>query len=88
MKATAEGESESMKLLAKGNSDARLATAEKTMESLRVVAEAMKGIDNDPTQYLIGVQYIKMLTTLASQAAEVDVYMPLQTDVGGASCRM
>jgi len=28
------------------------------------------------------------LTTLASQAARVEVYMPLQTDVGGASCRM
>ena len=88
MKAMAEGDSESMKLLAKGNSDARLIMAEKTMESLRVIANAMEGIDSDPTQYLIGIQYIKMLTALTSKASKVEVYMPLQTNVGGASCRM
>ena len=34
------GDSESMKLISKGNSDARLIIAQKTMESLRTVAEA------------------------------------------------
>lgn len=77
-----------MKLIAKGSSDARLIIAEKTMESLRVVSKAMEGICADPTQYLIGVQYIKMLTSLTSQKAEVEVYMPLQTDIGGATSRM
>ena len=87
-KAIATGESESMKLIAKGSSDARLIIAEKTMESLRVVSKAMEGICADPTQYLIGLQYIKMLTSLASKGTDVEVYMPLQTDIGAATSRM
>ena len=46
-----------MKLISKGNSDARLVIAQKTMESLKTVADAMKGLNADPTQYLIGIQY-------------------------------
>ena len=77
-----------MKLISKGSSDARLIIAEKTMESLRVVSKAMEGISTDPTQYLIGVQYIKMLTALTTKGADIEVDMPLQTDVGGATGRM
>ena len=77
-----------MKLIAKGNSDARLIIAEKTADSIRVVAEAMKGICNDPTQYLIGVKYIKMLSALAGGTSSVEVYIPLQMDVGGATERL
>ena len=77
-----------MKLIAKGNSDARLIIAEKTAASIRVVADAMKGICNDPTQYLIGIKYIKMLTALASNNAPVEVYIPLQMDVGGATAHL
>ena len=77
-----------MKLIAKGNSDARLIIAEKTAASIRVVAEAMKGLCNDPTQYLIGIKYIKMLTALANNNAPVEVYIPLQMDVGGATAHL
>lgn len=81
------GESESMKLIAKGSSDARLIIAEKTVESLKVVADAMKGVSNDPTQYMIGLQYIKMLQTVCRNA-NVEVYMPMQFNVGGDSSRL
>ena len=71
-----------MKLIAKGSSDARLIIAEKTMESLRVVSKAMEGICADPTQYLIGLQYIKMLKyichykqILELQQVECDVFV-------------
>ena len=77
-----------MKLIAKGNSDARLIIAEKTAASIRVVAEAMKGLCSDPTQYLIGIKYIKMLTALANNNAPVEVYIPLQRDVGGATAHL
>lgn len=87
MKALATGSSESLKLMAKGASDARLIIAEKTVESLKVVGEAMKGISNDPTQYMIGLQYIKMLRTVCKNA-NVEVYMPLQMNVGGATSRL
>ena len=87
MKALATGSSESLKLMAKGASDARLIIAEKTVESLKVVGEAMKNISNDPTQYMIGLQYIKMLKTVCKNAA-VEVYMPLQMNVGGATSRL
>ena len=52
------------------------------------MSKAMEGISTDPTQYLIGVQYIKMLTALTTKGADIEVYMPLQTDVGGATGRM
>lgn len=87
-KAQAVGESESMKSLAKGNSDARLIIAEKTAESLTIVANALKGISKDPTQYLIGTQYMKMLRSIASRASSVQVYMPIQTDIGGDTCHL
>ena len=87
MKALATGSSESLKLMAKGASDARLIIAEKTVESLKVVGEAMKNISNDPTQYMIGLQHIKMLKTVCKNAA-VEVYMPLQMNVGGATSRL
>ena len=48
----------------------------------------MKGICNDPTQYLIGVKYIKMLSALAGGNSSVEVYIPLQMDVGGATERL
>ena len=73
--------------MAKGSSDARLIIAEKTVESLKVVADAMKGISNDPTQYMIGLQYIKMLQSVCRNT-HVEVYMPLQFDVGGATSRL
>lgn len=73
--------------MAKGSSDARLIIAEKTVESLKVVADAMKGISNDPTQYMIGLQYIKMLQTVCKNA-DVEVYMPLQLNVGGGTSRL
>ena len=47
----------------------------------------MKGITNDPTQYMIGVQYIKMLTSICSNT-NVEVYLPLQLDIGGATSRL
>ena len=87
-KAAAQGDSESMKLISKGNSDARLVIAQKTMESLKTVADAMKGLNADPTQYLIGIQYIKTLVALASAGKSVEVYMPFQTDVGGLTSRL
>ena len=73
--------------MAKGAIDARLIIAEKTMESLKVVGDAMKGLTNDPTQYMIGVQYIKMLTSICSNT-NVEVYLPLQLDIGGATSRL
>lgn len=77
-----------MKLISKGNSDARLVIAQKTMESLKTVTDAMKGLNADPTQYLIGIQYIKTLVALASAGKSVEVYMPFQTDVGGLTSRL
>lgn len=48
----------------------------------------MKGLCSDPTQYLIGIKYIKMLTALANNNAPVEVYIPLQMDVGGATAHL
>lgn len=88
MKTRATGDSSSVKSIAEGNRNARLIVAEKTAESLNVVASALKNVTNDPTQYLIGIQYIEMLRAIARNAQDVTVYLPLQTNVGGIAAKL
>ena len=83
MKTIATGESERTIILAEGNKQARLIIAEKTAESLRTIASTIKSFSNDPTQYLIGLQYIKMLQSLGNYGGDIEVYMPLQLDLAG-----
>lgn len=87
-KTRATGDSTSVKSIAEGNRNARLIIAEKTAESLNVVADALKGVTKDPTQYLIGVQYVNMLREIAKKAKTVTVYLPLETDIGGIASKL
>ncbi|KAK8809519.1 hypothetical protein WA158_000462 [Blastocystis sp. Blastoise] len=88
MKATSYGDAESIKLVSKGTADARLIVAQQRAEAIRLVANALKGISVDPTQYLIGIQYITALRTLATaNSAHCYLYVPLETDISGAAGR-
>lgn len=88
MKANAIGEAESQKLISKGTADARYIVAEQRAEAIRLIADALKGITKDATQYLIGVQYIQALQSIITKNVSCVLYMPLQTDISGAAGRL
>ena len=84
----AEGQKQAQILEAEGDAQARIRRAQGEAEAIRLVSEAIKGSNGDPTNYLIAMKYLETLTDMTSGQNNKVVYMPYEatgvlSSVGG-----
>lgn len=70
--------------LLQGTAEARQTLARAEAEAVRIVAEALKGFNVNPTQYMIALKYISTFSKVVSSANSRTVYFPYESDVVGA----
>ncbi len=73
----AEGEKQSLILQAQGAAEARLTAATAEAESLRQIAEGIKG--GNPAQYMIMMKYIESLREMSNAKNAKVIFMPVET---------
>jgi regulator of protease activity HflC (stomatin/prohibitin superfamily) len=84
----AEGQKQSQVLEAEGDAQARIRRAQGEAEAIRLVTEAIKASNGDPTNYLIAMKYLETLTDMTSGQNNKVIYMPYEatgvlSSVGG-----
>lgn len=85
---TAEGQKQGQILEAEGDAQARIRRAQGEAEAIRLVTEAIKGTNADPTNYLIAMKYLETLKEMTSGQNNKVIYMPYEatgvlSSVGG-----
>lgn len=85
---TAEGQKQSQILEAEGDAQSRIRRAQGEAEAIRLVTEAIKASNGDPTNYLIAMKYLETLGDLTSGQNNKVIYMPYEatgvlSSVGG-----
>jgi regulator of protease activity HflC (stomatin/prohibitin superfamily) len=85
---TAEGQKQSQILEAEGDAQSRIRRAQGEAEAIRLVTEAIKGSNADPTNYLIAMKYLETLKEMTSGQNNKVIYMPYEatgvlSSVGG-----
>ena len=85
---TAEGQKQSQILEAEGDAQSRIRRAQGEAEAIRLVTEAIKASNGDPTNYLIAMKYLETLTDMTSGQNNKVIYMPYEatgvlSSVGG-----
>ncbi len=85
---TAEGQKQSQILEAEGDAQSRIRRAQGEAEAIRLVTEAIKGSNADPTNYLIAMKYLETLREMTSGQNNKVIYMPYEatgvlSSVGG-----
>lgn len=85
---TAEGQKQGQILEAEGDAQARIRRAQGEAEAIRLVTDAIKGSNADPTSYLIAMKYLETLKEMTSGQNNKVVYMPYEatgilSSVGG-----
>ncbi len=84
----AEGQKNAQILEAEGDAQARIRRAQGESEAIRMVTEAIKASNGDPTNYLIAMKYLETLTDMTSGKDNKVIYMPYEatgvlSSVGG-----
>jgi regulator of protease activity HflC (stomatin/prohibitin superfamily) len=84
----AQGQKESQILEAEGDAQSRIRRAQGEAEAIRLVTEAIKGSNADPTNYLIAMKYLETLKEMTSGQNNKVIYMPYEatgvlSSVGG-----
>jgi regulator of protease activity HflC (stomatin/prohibitin superfamily) len=85
---TAEGQKQSQILEAEGDAQSRIRRAQGEAEAIRLVTEAIKASNGDPTNYLIAMKYLETLGDITSGQNNKVIYMPYEatgviSSVGG-----
>jgi len=85
---TAEGQKQSQILEAEGDAQSRIRRAQGEAEAIRLVTDAIKGSNADPTNYLIAMKYLETLKEMTSGQNNKVIYMPYEatgvlSSVGG-----
>ncbi|MCU0319022.1 MAG: SPFH/Band 7/PHB domain protein [Flavobacteriales bacterium] len=85
---TAEGQKQAQILEAEGDAQSRIRRAQGEAEAIRLVTEAIKGSNADPTNYLIAMKYLETLKEMTSGQNNKVIYMPYEatgvlSSVGG-----
>ncbi|HRF81985.1 MAG TPA: SPFH domain-containing protein [Flavobacteriales bacterium] len=85
---TAEGQKQSQILEAEGDAQSRIRRAQGEAEAIRLVTEAIKASNGDPTTYLIAMKYLETLSEMTSGQNNKVIYMPYEatgvlSSVGG-----
>jgi len=85
---TAEGQKQAQILEAEGDAQSRIRRAQGEAEDIRLVTEAIKGSNADPTNYLIAMKYLETLKEMTSGQNNKVIYMPYEatgvlSSVGG-----
>lgn len=85
---TAEGQKQGQILEAEGDAQSRIRRAQGEAEAIRLVTDAIKGSNADPTSYLIAMKYLETLKEMTSGQNNKVVYMPYEatgilSSVGG-----
>lgn len=85
---TSEGEKQSQILQAEGDAQSRIRRAQGEAEAIRLVTEAIKASNGDPTTYLIAMKYLETLGDITSGQNNKVIYMPYEatgviSSVGG-----
>lgn len=83
--ALATGRQQSMIIRAKAAADARVIIARAEADAIRIVGETLSDLNIDTTQYMIATKYMETLTAVAGNASERKIFLPLETDIGGAT---
>jgi len=84
----AEGQKSAQILEAEGDAQARVRRAQGEAEAIRLVTEAIKGTNADPTSYLIAMKYLETLKEMTSGQNNKVIYIPYEatgvlSSVGG-----
>lgn len=84
----AEGQKQAQVLEAEGDAQARIRRAQGEAEAIRLVTEAIKASNGDPTNYLIAMKYLETLQEMTSGKDNKVIYMPFEatgvlSSVGG-----
>jgi regulator of protease activity HflC (stomatin/prohibitin superfamily) len=84
----AQGQKESQILEAEGDAQSRIRRAQGEAEAIRLVTDAIKGSNADPTNYLIAMKYLETLKEMTSGQNNKVIYMPYEatgvlSSVGG-----
>ncbi|MEZ4755365.1 MAG: SPFH domain-containing protein [Flavobacteriales bacterium] len=85
---TAEGQKQAQILEAEGDAQSRIRRAQGEAEAIRLVTDAIKGSNADPTNYLIAMKYLETLKEMTSGQNNKVIYMPYEatgvlSSVGG-----
>jgi len=85
---TAEGQKQAQILEAEGDAQSRIRRAQGEAEAIRLVTDAIKGSNADPTNYLIAMKYLETLKEMTSGQNNKVIYMPSEatgvlSSVGG-----
>ncbi|KAF0742792.1 hypothetical protein Ae201684P_000145 [Aphanomyces euteiches] len=86
--ALATGEQQSMIIKARAAAEARLIIARAEAEALTLVSNSLKDMAVDATQYMIALRYIETLGAMAKSSKQCEVFMPMETNVVGATAVM
>ncbi|HEY0978380.1 MAG TPA: SPFH domain-containing protein [Flavobacteriales bacterium] len=84
----AEGQKQAQILEAEGDAQSRIRRAQGEAEAIRLVTEAIKASNGDPTNYLIAMKYLETLGEMTSGQNNKVVYIPYEatgvlSSVGG-----
>lgn len=86
--ALATGQQQSTVIKAKAESDSKIIVARAEADALKAITDALEDIDVDATQYMIALRYMESLTAIAANASQRKIYLPMETDVVGATSVM
>lgn len=74
----AEGQKQAEILAAEAESRAKILRAEGEAEAIRKISEAVAGTGAEPTQYLIAMRYLDVLTQVGQNKGDKVVYLPYE----------
>ncbi|MCB0772359.1 MAG: SPFH/Band 7/PHB domain protein [Flavobacteriales bacterium] len=74
----ADGQKQAQVLQAEGDAQARVRRAQGEAEAIRLVTEAIKGANADPTSYLIAMRYLEVFQEMTSGKDNKVVYIPYE----------
>ncbi|KAG9414682.1 hypothetical protein AC1031_008084 [Aphanomyces cochlioides] len=86
--ALATGEQQSMIIKARAAAEARLIITRAEAEALTLVNNSLNYMAVDATQYMIALRYIETLGAMAKSSKRCEVFMPMETNVVGATAVM
>ncbi|KYQ89698.1 hypothetical protein DLAC_09666 [Tieghemostelium lacteum] len=94
-KTEAEGDSQAKISISKGEqlvsittskaqADSKIIVAQAQAESIKIIGEALKDFNVEPTQYIIGLRYIRSLLEIAKKCKSVNIGLPYQAKIMGS----
>lgn len=74
----AQGERQSSILRAEGQAEAKVKAAQAEAEAIRLIADALGSVNDEPINYLIAIKYIEALQEMVGGEDTKTVYMPFE----------